>query len=131
MAVEQIVDLAGARAAVARHRQELQERGVSVLPGFASADAVAAMVAECDALAAGAYHQDVQGTPYLELPDDGWPVDHPRVAWSRSSVHTLGYDQLPAMSLVRQLFESDEVLDLVGALLGRSPLYATRTRSVR
>ena len=38
------------------------------------------LVAECDALAAGAHLQDVQGTPYLELPDPAaWPADHPRV----------------------------------------------------
>ena len=70
MGVEDVVDIAGTRAAVARHRRELRDRGVSVVPGFVRRRAaVAEMVAECDALAAGAYHQDVQGTPYLELPD--------------------------------------------------------------
>ena len=123
MLAADIVDLERPRAEAPKHRAELQARGVSVFPGFVTAEAVAAMVAECDALAADAYHQDVQGTPYLELPDDGWPADHPRVAWSRSSVHTLGYDQIPAASLVRQLFEWDDLMGFLGDVLGRSPLY--------
>jgi hypothetical protein len=101
----------------------LRERGVSVLPGFVSADVIDAMVVECDALAAEAYHQDVQGTPYLELPADGWPDGHPRVTWARSSVHTIGYDQFPRDSLVRRLYESDELLQFLGRILGREPLY--------
>ena len=83
------------------HAAQLRERGVSVLPGFVRPEAVAAMVDECDALAAQSHHQDTQGTPYLELPDDGWPADHPRVTWARSSVHTIGYDQFPPPSAMR------------------------------
>jgi hypothetical protein len=118
-----VLDLDGARAAVDRHRGELRHRGVSVIPGFVAPDAVAAMVAECDVLAAEAYHQDVQGTPYLERPDDGWPAGHPRTTWSRSSVHTLGYDQMPPTSSVRQVFERDDLLAFLSDVLGRSPLY--------
>ncbi len=117
------VDLDTARAGMARHQGELRARGVSVVPGFVRPEAVAAMVAECDALAAEAHHQDVQGTPYLELPADHWPDGHPRTTWSRSSVHTLGYDQLPASSLVRRLFEWDALMDLVSDVLDRHPLH--------
>ena len=117
------VQLNEAYATVDVHRRELRERGVSVLPGFVSADVIDAMVLECDALAAEAYHQDVQGTPYLELPADHWPGGHPRVTWARSSVHTIGYDQFPRDSLVRGLYESDELLAFLGKILGREPLY--------
>jgi hypothetical protein len=74
-------------------------------------------------LAGESYHQDVQGTPYLELPDDGWPEHHPRVTWARSSVHTIGYDQFPGDSLLRALYESDELRVFLGRVLGREPLY--------
>src|SRR5262249_46022668 len=74
-------------------------------------------------LATDAYHQDVQGTPYLELPADGWPEGHPRVTWTRSSVHTIGYDQFPSTSLIRELFEWNEFLDYLSGVLDRSPLY--------
>ena len=90
-----VLDLDGAGApVVAHHAAELRDTGVSILPGFLRADALPALVAECDALAAGAHLQDVQGTPYLELPDpDAWPADHPRVTWARSAVHTVAYDR--------------------------------------
>src|SRR5262249_22308524 len=91
------------RFSVARHRAELRDRGVSVLPGFVRPTALASMVDECNALAPHAHLQDVQGTPYLELPDDTWPEGHPRVTWSRSSVHTIGYDQFPSWSVMRAI----------------------------
>ncbi len=117
------LDLDAAAAASGRYQDDLRARGVSVIPGFVSPEAIAAMVDECDKLAVDAYHQDVQGTPYLELPDDGWPDGHPRVTWDRSSVHTIGYDQFPSTSLIRQLFESDDFRAFLSGVLGRSPLY--------
>ena len=76
-----MLDLDGAGAAmVERHAAELRDTGVSILPGFLRAEVLPELVAECDALADGAYLQDVQGTPYLELPDAAaWPAGHPRV----------------------------------------------------
>lgn len=121
-----VEDLDGAGGAVAdQHAAELRATGVSILPGFLHADAVAALVSECDALATGAYHQDVQGTPYLELPDPAaWPDGHPRVTWSRSSVHTVAYDRFaPATSALRALFEWDVLLAFIGRVLGRAPLH--------
>ncbi|MEY2469991.1 MAG: hypothetical protein QOF21_2689 [Actinomycetota bacterium] len=123
MSIADYVDLDAARAAAPVHREQLTARGVSVIPGFVSDAAVARMVDECDKLAVDAYHQDVQGTPYLELPEDGWPDDHPRVTWTRSSVHTIGYDQFPSSSLVRELFEWDAFLDFLSDVLDRRPLY--------
>jgi hypothetical protein len=109
----------------ARHAAELAATGVSILPGFLRADALPGLVAECEALAEDAYRQDVQGTPYLELPDaDGWPAGHPRVTWSRSAVHTVAYDRFrPATSGLRALFEWDALLTFVSRILGRSPLH--------
>ncbi|HVT75611.1 MAG TPA: hypothetical protein VHD87_01165 [Acidimicrobiales bacterium] len=105
------------------YRAQLRARGVCVIPGFVPDDEIAAMVEECDALAAGAYHQDVQGTPYLELPSDDWPADHPRATWTRSAVHTLGYDQFPAASRIRRLYEDDAFLSFLSDVLERRPLY--------
>jgi hypothetical protein len=96
---------------------------VSVLPGFVRPGALDDMAAECDALADHAHHQDVQGTAYLELPSDEWAEGHPRVTWARSSVHTIGYDQFPASSPMRSLYEWDALLTFLGRILGREPLY--------
>ena len=121
-----VLDLDGAGApVVAHHAAELHATGVSILPGFLRADALPGLVAECDALAAGAFLQDVPGTPYLELPDTGaWPKGHPRVTWSRSAVHTVAYDRFsPTRSGLRALFEWGGLLELVSGILGRSPLH--------
>ena len=121
-----VLDPDGAGAAlIARHARELQEGGVSILPGFLRLEALPGLVAECDRLAEGAYRQDVQGTPYLELPDaEAWPAEHPRVRWARSCVHTVAYDRFsPTTSGLRALFEWDPLLELVGRILGRQPLY--------
>src|SRR6476659_9110986 len=117
------IDSSRARDVIDLHGSQLRERGVSVLPGFVLPAAIEAIVAECDALASQSHHQDVQGTPYLELPDDGWPEGHPRVTWDRSSVHTIGYDQFPSSSLMRRLYEWDALLTFLGKILGREPLY--------
>src|SRR5205085_7043704 len=93
------------------------------IPDFVTPDVIAAMVDECDALATEAFHQDVQGTPYLELPADGWPAGHPRVTWARSSVHTIGYDQFPSTSAIRRLYEDDDFLEFLSEVLERAPLY--------
>ena len=45
------------------------------------------------------------------------------MTWARSSVHTIGYDQFPRDSLLRRLYESDELLQFLGRILGREPLY--------
>jgi hypothetical protein len=108
---------------VATHRGQLEQRGVSVLPGFVHADGVARLVTEADALAPLAYHQDVQGTPYLERPANDWPAGHPRLAATRSSVHVVAYDQHPPDSLLRALYEWGAFLDFLSRVLGRSPLY--------
>jgi hypothetical protein len=121
-----VLDLDGAGAPVVeRHASELRDTGVSILPGFLRAEVLPALVAECDDLATGAHLQDVQGTPYLELPDEAaWPAGHPRTTWSRSSVHTVAYDRFsPTRSLLRALFEWDPLLELVSRILGRAPLF--------
>ena len=110
---------------IARHAAELRDTGVSILPGFLRAEALPALVAECDALAEGAYLQDVSGTPYLERPDPAaWPVGHPRVTWARSVVCTVAYDRFsPVRSALRALYEWDALSDFVSRILGRTPLY--------
>lgn len=120
-----VTDPGGAAVVADRHAEEMAATGVSILPGFLLDSALPALVSECEALAERAYLQDVQGTPYLELPDAAaWPPGHPRLTWARSAVHTVAYDRFdPTTSGLRALFEWDALLAFVARILGRSPLH--------
>ena len=76
-----------------------------------------------EALAGRAHHSEGLGTPYLELPDDAWPADHPRQAWARYAVGAVPYDAMPRTSLLRRLYEWEPLRALVEAVLDRGPLY--------
>jgi len=104
-------------------RHALAQRGVAILPGFVKADAVAAMAAEGIALRDQGHLQDVWGTPYLEVPDHSLPEDHPRRYLGRSLTHVIAYDLLPEDSLLRALYEWDPLMNFVGEILERRPLY--------
>ena len=124
-----VLDLDGAGAPMVERarRRARATPACRSCPGFLRADALPGLVAECDALAAGAYLQDVQGTPYLELPDaDAWPAGHPRVTWdSLGGAHRRLRPLLdPATSALRALFEWDvPARPSSSRILGRSPLY--------
>jgi hypothetical protein len=104
-------------------RRSLDATGVAIVPGFLRAVAVDAMVAEADGLAARAHHQDVGGTPYLELPEDGWPDDHPRLATGRSALTAIPYDEFAPGSELRALYEWDALMAFVALALGKDRLY--------
>ena len=104
-------------------RADLADRGVAILPGFLRSEAVAAITAECDALAGTGHHSVVMGTPYLGLPDESFPADHPRRAEVRSSLEAVAYDLFPPGSALRSLYEWAPMLELVATLLDRRPLH--------
>ncbi len=110
-------------ALAAECRAALDRTGVAIVPGFVRAPAVAAMVEESHRLAAGAHHQDLSATPYLELPDAGWPADHPRLATGRSALTAIGYDEFPVESPLRALYEWDALMEFVALALGKDRLY--------
>ena len=108
---------------LARGRADLAADGVTVLADFLRPEAVAAMVAEVDALAVHAHHSDVAGTPYLALPDEACPEGHPRRSRTHSALSALAYDQFPADSPLRALYEWDGLMAFIGDLLERRPLF--------
>ncbi|MDQ1466066.1 MAG: hypothetical protein QOH10_481 [Actinomycetota bacterium] len=112
------LDAPDAAALAQRCRDELDRSGVSILPGFLTASATATAVAESEALAPLGHPSDVEGTPYLELPADGWPEGHPRVTWDHTRLTAVAYDSFPAGSLLRTLYESDALLAFLARALG-------------
>jgi hypothetical protein len=115
---------APARTAVqSAARDRLHAEGVAVLPEFLRADALPALVAECEALAPSGHHSVARGTPYLAAPDPDVDSDHPRARVGRSSLGAVAYDLFPAGSALRSLYESDDLMSFVADLLGEEVLY--------
>jgi len=120
-----ILDLASAAARkLTRHcLEQLDRSGACELPGFLTPQAVELLVREGDQLSALAYHSAATGTAYLEIPDASWPEDHPRKIFDHTSVGVIAYDQFPATSLLRRLYEWEPLMDFIGAALSKERLY--------
>jgi hypothetical protein len=110
-------------AAVASARRQIEATGAAELSGFVTDEGVATLVADAEAIAERAFHSGGLGTAYLELPEDHWPAGHPRATWAPYAVGAVGYDAIPHSSPLRQLFESDEVLAFIEAVLNRGSIY--------
>ncbi len=108
---------------IAEGNTALREEGVCILPGFLRADAIDDLVDECEKLAVLGHFSQVSGTPYIEAPDLSYPDGHPRRVADRTSLTAVAYDLFPSDSAIRALYEWDPLMEFVGALLGRSPLY--------
>jgi hypothetical protein len=60
---------------------------------------------------------------YLGLPDESFPKDHPRQYLANYGVGAVAYDRFPPDSLIRRLYEWDELLQFVAAILGLEKIY--------
>lgn len=112
-----------ARAAVDDARGQLAATGAAELGGFVHADGVRHLVADAELLAERAHRSGGVGTPYLEVPADGWPDGHPRRHLEPYALGAVGYDVIPLASPLRLLYDCDEVRVFVEAVLDRGPLY--------
>ncbi len=111
------------QAEVSAARADLARRGMAVLPGFLRGDALAGLTRECDALASSGHFSEVQGTPYIDVPDLSLPEGHPRRTLGRTALTAVAYDRFPAGSGLRALYEWDPLLEFVRVLLGREQLF--------
>ncbi len=104
-------------------REMFQRDGVVVLPDFISRDVVLRMVAETEEIIALAHRSESYKTAYLSAPDDSFPVGHPRRAVQSSAVEVIAYDHIPAGHVVRELYESEELMSFIASVLGQEKLY--------
>jgi len=111
---------------IAQESRHMADEGVSILEGFLTADAVAEMLSEAQILTSQAYHSVAggTGTVYLEAPRPEFGEGHPRrTIVPGSTVAVVAYDQFPAGSAIRELFEWDGLKDFIAAILGEKVLY--------
>ena len=130
-------ELPAYRRIVAEGRAALDDRAVYTLPGFLTADAVAALVDEGDRQVRDAGHREVgYGTPYKEIHSqdlgpgevgltadtvdsvNSLPADHPRRRTYRRATHGAHYEDFRPDAVIARLYESDALTDFVGDVLG-------------
>jgi hypothetical protein len=118
------LDAPAGRALIADCRAQLAASGACVLPGFLAADAVAAAAAEAARLAPRAHRTaGSRSTCYLAPPDENFPPAHPKRRLQTTSVGAVAYDLIPPAAAIRQLYESEAVLDFIAAALGEDRLH--------
>lgn len=111
------------RERVAELRASLARTGAAEAPGFLSKRGLERCIADAEALAPHHYKSVGRGSAYLEEPGAQWPTGHPRATRGRYSVGVVAYDQFPADSPVRCLYEWTPLMAFVAAVLDRAPLY--------
>jgi hypothetical protein len=102
---------------VERGRKQMREMGACEIPGFVRADALPAFIDDARRLAPSAHRSGGPGTVYLGFPDESFPLDHPRQWLGNYGVGAVAYDLFPTDSPMRQLYEWDELLMFVAAIL--------------
>jgi len=106
-------------ALVSHANHQMRDEGVCVLPQFITSAAVQSMVDECNRLAPLAHRSAPKRNPYLtQASGDGTAT-----AVLYDSLEVLAYDHFPTASPLRQLYESDELLEFIRSCLGVAKLF--------
>lgn len=108
---------------VADARAQLATTGAAELPGFVHPTGVAALVADAEALEPLAHASGGLGTVYLGFPDEDAAPDHPRAYLGNYRVGAVAYDQFPAHSPMRALYEWEPLRTFIEAILDRGPIH--------
>ncbi len=104
-------------------RKQLRETGASEIAGFVRPESLRGFADDARRLARLAHRSGGLGTVYLGFPDESFPLDHPRQWLGHYDVGAVAYDLFPADSPIRQLYEWDELLQFVAAVLERDVIY--------
>ena len=99
-------------------RRQIEREGFAEIPAFLSDGGLARCIDDARALAELAYVSRGRGTAYLEEPSDSWPSGHARAQRNPYAVGVVAYDQFPATSAIRALYESPALMRFVAATLG-------------
>ena len=108
---------------LSRCRAQMAENGWCNFDGFIRKDALAALSKEANQLLPTAERLTIRRTIYQGEVDDSVPNDDPR---RREFIHhalQLADDQIPANTLIQQLYRSDLLTDFVRRVQNKSVLY--------
>jgi hypothetical protein len=111
------------KAFVNRCRDQLAANGCCNLNGFLRPEAVSSLVAESNAWEAVAYQKSIYRNPYHGVDDPSLPPHHPERQFNLYKASQLAYDQIPAASLLDQLYRWDGLTRFIATVLDRKNLY--------
>jgi hypothetical protein len=104
-------------------RAQMRDTGACEIPEFVRPVALPAFIADAQRLAPLAHPSGGLGTVYLGFPDESFPAEHPRQWLGPYAVGAVAYDLFPPDSPIRRLYECDEFMRFVAAILGLDAIY--------
>ena len=113
----------GAEQVIAQAKTQLASTGASHFPGFLSSEGLAGFLQEARSLEAEAHASDNWYTPYYGKPDNAYPAGHPFNCTVHFAVRYVSRTLLPESSPLRRLFEADDLLAFLRALLPNERLH--------
>ncbi|MCB9752947.1 MAG: hypothetical protein H6713_23580 [Myxococcales bacterium] len=111
------------QALVAGLRAQLRAQGACVIEGLLRPEALARAVSEVESLEDQAFHQTVVGNAYLRDPAPDLPPEHAERIMDTTALGVLARDQLPAGTVLADLYAWDPLLRFVEAIVDRGALY--------
>lgn len=110
--------------ALVTHSQSLLgQEGVAIFPGFVRNPSVVAMADQTLALHSRMFHFRENHTVYFKPQDESVDPEHPLRRLMNTAKDTAAYADIPADHLIRQIYESDEVLSFIKDVLDLDTLY--------
>ncbi len=110
--------------ALVTHSQSLLgQEGVAIFPGFVRNPSVVAMADQTLALHSRMFHFRENHTVYFKPQDESVDPEHPLRRLMNTAKDTVAYVDIPADHLIRQIYESDEVLSFIKDVLDLDTLY--------
>ncbi|MGE8064641.1 HalD/BesD family halogenase [Pseudomonas sp. NPDC089569] len=111
------------QALVDHSRALLEQEGVAIFPGFARDETVVTMAEQTLALHPRMFHFREEHTVYFKPQVEGVDEAHPLRRLMKTEKDTVAYADIPADNLVRNIYESDDVLAFIKDVLGLDTLY--------
>lgn len=118
-----LADAEARRAIVDSGRQQLRAVGFAMLPGLITAEAAALMSAEALAAVPAAHRRDRLLGAYHETPTPDMAEDHPLRRRHPYCMHVVATDLFPPEGMIRRLYASSALTDLVADLLEEPSLH--------
>ena len=112
-----------AEQVIVQAKAQLASTGACHFPEFLSSEGLAGFLQEAQSLESKAHPSNNWYTPYYGKPDDAYPAGHPFNSTVHFAVRYVSRTLLPESSPLRQLFEADDLLTFLRALLPNEPLH--------